>query len=134
MQAFHWFHKTHILKCSFRPDQLFGAVAEDGNGFDFTFLLTISSLFWCAGQFLQILCIAEGYSCLPLPALESRNLASYALPRKSKTSRANAAILWHLYFVFCRDLARCIYCYILLLIICFDCLHTIIIKKLKYDN
>ena len=76
--------------------------------------------------------IAEGYSCLPLPALESRNLASYTLPWKSKTSRANAAILWHVYFVFCRDLAHCKYCCILLLIICFNCLHTAIIKELKY--
>jgi len=61
-----------------------------------------------------------------LSELESRKLASRTLPRKSKQSRASAAILWQLYFVFCRDFASCIYCYILLPIFCFDCLHTAI--------
>jgi len=99
----------------FHPDQIFSAVARDGNDFDFTFLLTFSSLFWCAGQFLQNFYIAEVYTCLPFPALESRKLASKTLPWKSKKSRENAKILWQLYFVFCKEFKSCIYYCILLL-------------------
>jgi len=91
-----------------------------------------SSLFWCSGQFLQNFYIPEVYSCLPLPALENRKFASKTLLRKSKKSRKNAAILWQLYSIFCRENANCIYCCILLLIIFFDCLHTAIVKELKY--
>ena len=72
--------------CYFRPDQIFGAIAGDRNGFDFTFLLTFSSLFWCARQSLQELNVAEQTLDLHLPALKNRDPAFKEklrlLPRK----------------------------------------------------
>ena len=77
----------------FRPDQKNGAVAGEGNGFIFTFLLTLSSLFWCAGQYLQVLHIAEHKLALHLPAQESRDPDSKELPRNRGMCREPAAIL-----------------------------------------
>ena len=70
-----------------------GAVAGEGNGFVFTFLLTLSSLFWCAGQALQVLNIAVHKLALHLPALESRAPNFEELPRKRDFCRENAAML-----------------------------------------
>ena len=106
IQAFILILQIHIFECWFRPDQIFGVVAGDGNGFDFTFLLTFSFLFWCEGKLLQILCIAEGYFCLLLPALESKNLASYTLPRKSKKSHATAAYFGAIVFCLLQGLCK----------------------------
>jgi len=81
------------LSASFRPDQNFGVVAGEGNGFVFTFLLTLSSLFWCAGQYLQVLNIAEHKLALHLPALESRAPDFEEKPRNRDICSETAAFL-----------------------------------------
>ena len=69
--------------------------------FKLTFLLTFSSLFWCAGQSLQELNIAEPPFALQHPALESRDPDSKTTPRKCDFSHASAANLWHLCILLC---------------------------------
>jgi len=75
------------------PIKFLAPLSGNGNGFVFTFLLTFSSLFWCAGHSLQDLNITEHKLALHLPALESRDPASKEKSRKRDICRANAAIL-----------------------------------------
>ena len=106
---FNLFHKIQIFEYWFRSDQIFGVIAGDGNGLDFTFLLTFSSLFWCAGQKFQNFNIVEAIKSLHLPDLESRELDSIHFPRKCQNSRRNAVHLGFLVHNFCRALFYCIY-------------------------
>ena len=100
--------------------------------FKLTFLLTFSSLFWCAGQSLQELNTAEQPLALHHPALESKDPDSKVKSRKCDFSRASATNLWHLCILLCWALFIVIANGSVLLLSYFDCLHTAIIKKLKY--
>ena len=61
-----------------------------------------------------------------LPALKSRDPAFKVTPRKRDFSRANAAILWQNFLLFCWDVHIVIASGSILLHSCFDCLNTAI--------
>ena len=93
--CFYTNFKIHVFKCWFSHRIKNCVIAGDGKGFDFTFLLTFSSLFLCAGQLLQELNIAKHTLASHLPALESRDPASTEKSCKCDFCHNSAVTLWH---------------------------------------